>query len=62
MSKTYRPWAPNQSWLLPPSPQDWPDEGDRVYFYWTPSTPWTCRPSAANTTRKAAAIGLIIPG
>ena len=31
MSKTYRPWAPNQSWLLPPSPQDWLDEGDRVY-------------------------------
>jgi transposase len=32
MSKTYRPWEPTQSWLLPPSPQDWLDEGDLVYF------------------------------
>ena len=32
MSKTYRPWEPDQSWLLPPSPRDWLDEGDLVYF------------------------------
>ena len=32
MSKTYRPWEPDQGWLLPPSPRDWLDEGDLVYF------------------------------
>jgi transposase len=32
MSKTYRPWNPDQSWLLPPSPRDWLPEGDLVYF------------------------------
>ena len=32
MSKTYRPWNPEQSWLLPPSPRDWLDEEDLVYF------------------------------
>jgi transposase len=32
MSKTYRPWNPDQSWLLPPSPRDWLPEGDMVFF------------------------------
>lgn len=32
MSKTYRPWNPDQQWLLPPSPRDWLPEGDLVYF------------------------------
>ena len=32
MSKTYRPWEPDQGWLLPPSPRDWLDGGDLVYF------------------------------
>jgi transposase len=32
MSKTYRPWNPDQSWLLPPSPRDWVPEGDLTYF------------------------------
>jgi transposase len=32
MSKTYRPWNPNQQWLLPPSPQDWLPTNDLVYF------------------------------
>ncbi|MGC8552861.1 MAG: transposase [Phycisphaerae bacterium] len=32
MGKTYRAWNPRQSWLLPPSPQDWMPEGDLVYF------------------------------
>ena len=32
MSKTYRPWNPNQNWLLPPSAQDWLPENDLVYF------------------------------
>lgn len=32
MGKTYRAWNPNQSWLLPPSPQDWLPEDDLVYF------------------------------
>jgi len=32
MSKTYRPWNPDQNWLLPPSPRDWVSEGDLTYF------------------------------
>jgi len=32
MGKTYRPWNPNQQWLLPPSVQDWLPENDLVYF------------------------------
>ncbi len=32
MSKTYRPWDPDQSWLLPPSPRDWLPEDDLVFF------------------------------
>jgi len=32
MGKTYRPWDPDQSWLLPPSPRDWLPEDDLVYF------------------------------
>ena len=40
MSRTFREWNPDQSWLFPPSPQDWlqdwpqdwlPD-GHLVYF------------------------------
>ena len=32
MSRTYRPWNPDQSWLLPPSPRDWLPENDLVFF------------------------------
>jgi transposase len=32
MSKTYRPWNPDQQWLLPPSPREWLPESDLVYF------------------------------
>ena len=32
MSKTYRDWVPNQSYMFPPSPQDWLPEDDLVYF------------------------------
>ncbi len=32
MSKTYRAWNPEQSYLLPPSPRDWLPDGDLVYF------------------------------
>ena len=32
MSKTYRAWDPDQTYLLPPSPRDWLAEGDLVYF------------------------------
>jgi len=32
MSKTYRPWNPDQDWLLPPSPRERLPEGDLVYF------------------------------
>jgi transposase len=30
--KTYRPYAPRQSYLLPPSPQEWLPEGHLAYF------------------------------
>lgn len=32
MRKTYRPWNPDQQWLLPPSVHDWLPENDLVYF------------------------------
>ena len=32
MSKRYRPWNPNQQYLLPPSVHDWLPENDLVYF------------------------------
>jgi transposase len=32
MSKTYRDWSTDQSYLFPPSPHDWLPEGDLVYF------------------------------
>ena len=32
MSKTFRKWAPNQMWLLPPSPREWLGEDHLVYF------------------------------
>lgn len=32
MSKTYRPYNPNQSFLLPPSPREWLPEGHLAYF------------------------------
>jgi transposase len=32
MSKTYRPYNPNQMYLLPPSLKDWLPEGHLVYF------------------------------
>ena len=31
-TKSYRPWNPDQQWLLPPSPRDWLPENDLVYF------------------------------
>ena len=30
--KSYRPWAPDQSYLLPPTPRDWLPEGHLAYF------------------------------
>jgi transposase len=32
MSRTFRRWSPDQSWLFPPSPQDWLPEDHLVYF------------------------------
>lgn len=32
MATTFRPYHPDQSWLLPPSPQDWLAEGHLSYF------------------------------
>ncbi len=32
MSKTYRDWSSDQTYLFPPSPQDWLPQNDFVYF------------------------------
>ena len=32
MSKTFRPWQPGQTSLLPPSPSDWLTADHQVYF------------------------------
>jgi transposase len=32
MTKTYRDWSSDQTYLFPPSPRDWLPEGDLVYF------------------------------
>src|ERR1700690_3007993 len=32
MSKQFRPWNPDQSFLFPPAPRDWLPEGHLVYF------------------------------
>jgi transposase len=32
MSQKFRDWSPGQSWLFPPSPQDWLPEKHLVYF------------------------------
>lgn len=32
MSKKFRNWAPDQTWLLPPSPRDWLNDNHLVYF------------------------------
>src|SRR4051794_13043330 len=32
MTKTYRDWSTDQTYLFPPSPQDWLPQGDLVYF------------------------------
>ncbi|MBX3188874.1 MAG: IS1182 family transposase [Labilithrix sp.] len=32
MSKQYRPWAPEQAFLLPPSPMEWLPEGHLAFF------------------------------
>jgi hypothetical protein len=32
MSKKYREWAPDQAYLLPPSPRDWLPDDHLVYF------------------------------
>ena len=32
MSKAFRPWTPEQDYLLPPSPRDWLEPGHAVYF------------------------------
>lgn len=32
MSKKYRPWTPDQSWLFPPSPRDWLEDDHLVFF------------------------------
>jgi hypothetical protein len=30
--KTFRPWQPEQTTLLPPSPRDWLSDDHQVYF------------------------------
>jgi hypothetical protein len=36
MPKTFRPWNPEQMTLLPPSPSDWLEKDQQVYFRWRP--------------------------
>jgi transposase len=38
MSRTFREWSPEQSWLFPPSPQDWLPAHHLVYFLLDVST------------------------
>ena len=35
VSKQYRPWTPEQTYLLPPSPREWLPEGHLAYFVMT---------------------------
>ena len=32
MSRKFREWQPDASWLFPPSPRDWLSDGHLVYF------------------------------
>jgi hypothetical protein len=32
MAKSYRPWTPTQSYLLPPSPAEWLPEHHLAFF------------------------------
>jgi hypothetical protein len=32
MSRKYRDWRPDESYVFPPSPHDWLPEGHLVYF------------------------------
>src|SRR5947209_4282776 len=32
MTKTYRDWSTDQTYLFPPSPHDWLPQGDLIYF------------------------------
>lgn len=32
MGRTFREWNPDQSWLSPPAPQDWLQDGQLVHF------------------------------
>jgi len=32
MSRKFREWQPDASWLFPPSPGDWLSDGHLVYF------------------------------
>ena len=32
MSRKFREWQPDASWLFPPSPRDWLPDGHLVYF------------------------------
>lgn len=38
MSRTFREWSPEQSWLFPPSPKDWLPANHLVYFLLDVST------------------------
>lgn len=35
MAKTFQPWSPRQTFLLPPSPTEWLAEGHLAYFVLT---------------------------
>src|SRR3954463_5719569 len=67
MTKTYRDWSTDQSYLFPPSPHDWLPEADLVYFlldtvatldlspiFAHPRPPPPLRPLPARAARSAA--------
>ena len=56
MAKTYRPYLPDQDFLLPPSLQDWLPEGHLAYFVGDLVDPWICRRSRRSMKPKTGAI------
>jgi len=48
MSRTFREWSPEQTWMFPPSPQDWLPENHLVYFLMDVSTQLDLSPIVAS--------------
>src|SRR4051794_1110540 len=52
MTKSYRDWSTDQSYLFPPSPHDWLPEGDLVYFLLDTVAPLDLTPIFAHYERE----------